>query len=253
MQVSYADWMARGCRGRSTARRSGILRRCARSRAGTSPRPTSAKSPASPGDIAGSSSTSAPATAGRSWRRLPPTPRHSCSASTPMPGHRPRRPDASPVAHDPRTIGAPGSWLPASRPCQPDWPAWPISSRFASRGARCFVACSVSTVGVAASVARLVAPGGRLEITLSLVARDRRDTAGDAFGAADIERMTATFATLGLTRTGRPPAIGRGGRGDPVDLGAPAASRRRPRGAARLAGDLRGRPARTDVRPDALR
>jgi 16S rRNA (adenine(1408)-N(1))-methyltransferase len=55
--------------------------------------------------------------------------------------------------------------------------------------------------GVAASVARLVAPGGRLEITLSLVARDRHDTAGDAFGAADIERMTATFATLGLTRT----------------------------------------------------
>ena len=57
-------------------------------------------------------------------------------------------------------------------------------------------------VGVAASVARLVAPGGRLEITLSLVARDRRETAGHAFGAADIERMTATFATLGLTRTG---------------------------------------------------
>jgi hypothetical protein len=56
-------------------------------------------------------------------------------------------------------------------------------------------------VGVAASVARLVAPGGRLEITLSLVARDRHDTAGDAFGAADIERMTATFAALGLTGT----------------------------------------------------
>ena len=55
--------------------------------------------------------------------------------------------------------------------------------------------------GVAASIARLVAPGGRLEITLSLVARDRHDIAGDAFGAADIERMTTTFATLGLTRT----------------------------------------------------
>jgi hypothetical protein len=56
-------------------------------------------------------------------------------------------------------------------------------------------------MGVAASVGRLVAPGGRLEITLSLVGRDRNDTAGDAFGAADIERMTATFASLGLTRT----------------------------------------------------
>ena len=54
---------------------------------------------------------------------------------------------------------------------------------------------------VAASIARLVAPGGRLEITLSLVARDRHDTAGEAFGAADLERMTATYATLGLTRT----------------------------------------------------
>jgi 16S rRNA (adenine(1408)-N(1))-methyltransferase len=55
--------------------------------------------------------------------------------------------------------------------------------------------------GVAASIARLVAPGGRLEITLSLVARDRRDAAGDAFGSADIERMTTTFATFGLTKS----------------------------------------------------
>ncbi len=55
--------------------------------------------------------------------------------------------------------------------------------------------------GVAASIARLVAPGGRLEITLSLVERDRHDTAGDAFGAADIERMTASFGALGLVLT----------------------------------------------------
>jgi 16S rRNA (adenine(1408)-N(1))-methyltransferase len=55
--------------------------------------------------------------------------------------------------------------------------------------------------GVAASIARLVAPGGRLEITLSLVARDRHDTAADAFGATDVERMTTTFAWLGLIRT----------------------------------------------------
>ena len=54
---------------------------------------------------------------------------------------------------------------------------------------------------VAASIARLVAPRGHLEIALSLVARDRRDTMGDAFGAADLERMTATFAALGLMRT----------------------------------------------------
>ena len=47
--------------------------------------------------------------------------------------------------------------------------------------------------GVAASIARLVAPGGHLEITLSLVARDRQDTAGEVFGAADLERMTATL------------------------------------------------------------
>ena len=101
--------------------------------------------------------------------------------------------------------------------------------------------------GVAASIARLVAPGGRLEITLSLVARDRHDIAGDAFGAADIERMTATLRDARADPDRGPPAIGRRGRGDPVDLGAPAASRRRPRGATRLAGDLRGRPIRTDV------
>ena len=68
--------------------------------------------------------------------------------------------------------------------------------------------------GVAASIARLVAPGGHLELTLSLVARDRHDTAGEAFGAADIERMTASFATLGLILTERTPAIGRRSRGD---------------------------------------
>jgi 16S rRNA (adenine(1408)-N(1))-methyltransferase len=53
---------------------------------------------------------------------------------------------------------------------------------------------------VAASIARLVAPGGHLEIVLSLVARDRHD-AGDSFGAADLERMTATFGALGLAPT----------------------------------------------------
>jgi 16S rRNA (adenine(1408)-N(1))-methyltransferase len=59
--------------------------------------------------------------------------------------------------------------------------------------------------GVATSIARLLAPGGHLEITLSLVAGDRHDTAGVGFGAADIERMAATFATLGLTRTAARP------------------------------------------------
>jgi 16S rRNA (adenine(1408)-N(1))-methyltransferase len=55
--------------------------------------------------------------------------------------------------------------------------------------------------GVAASIARLVAPGGHLELTLSLVERDRQDTAGEVFGAADIERMTASFGALGLILT----------------------------------------------------
>ena len=68
--------------------------------------------------------------------------------------------------------------------------------------------------GVAASIARLVAPGGHLELTLSLVERDRHDTAGKAFGAADIERMTASFGTLGLDPDRGRPAIGRRSRGD---------------------------------------
>ena len=54
---------------------------------------------------------------------------------------------------------------------------------------------------VATSIARLVAPRGHLEMTLSLVARDRRDAMGDAFGAADLERVAATYAVLGLVRT----------------------------------------------------
>lgn len=53
---------------------------------------------------------------------------------------------------------------------------------------------------VAGSIARLVSPGGRLDITLSLVGRDRGDPAGDAFGAADLACMTETFGVLGLER-----------------------------------------------------
>ncbi len=51
---------------------------------------------------------------------------------------------------------------------------------------------------VAGTIARLVARGGRLEITLSLVGRDRGDPHGDAFGAADLARMTAAFGALGM-------------------------------------------------------
>ena len=79
--------------------------------------------------------------------------------------------------------------------------------------------------GVAASIARLVAPGGHLEITLSLVERDRHDTAGDAFGAADIERMTASFGALGLILTEARRLSAAEVAATPVDLGAPAASR----------------------------
>jgi 16S rRNA (adenine(1408)-N(1))-methyltransferase len=52
----------------------------------------------------------------------------------------------------------------------------------------------------AASIARLVAPDGRLELTLSVTARDR--AAGDArgdFGPADVECIATTFGSLGLT------------------------------------------------------
>jgi hypothetical protein len=51
----------------------------------------------------------------------------------------------------------------------------------------------------AASIARLVAVGGRLELTLSLVERDR--PAGidrPPFGDADLDRMRTAFSALGL-------------------------------------------------------
>ena len=51
---------------------------------------------------------------------------------------------------------------------------------------------------VAASIARLVAPGGRLDTTLSIVERDRPAGDGGALGPADLERMTTSFAALGL-------------------------------------------------------
>ncbi len=56
---------------------------------------------------------------------------------------------------------------------------------------------------VAASVARLVKVGGELELTLSLVGRDR-GTRGDgsAFGAAHIDRIRSAFGSLGLDLAG---------------------------------------------------
>ncbi|MFL5669228.1 MAG: hypothetical protein ACJ77U_07560 [Chloroflexota bacterium] len=52
---------------------------------------------------------------------------------------------------------------------------------------------------VSASIARLVAPGGRLEIVLSIVERDRAAIGGAGpFGATDLDRMIRTFGDLGL-------------------------------------------------------
>ncbi len=52
----------------------------------------------------------------------------------------------------------------------------------------------------ARSIARLLAPGGRLELTLSVTARDRvTGDARDDFGPTDVERIVTTFGLLGLT------------------------------------------------------
>jgi 16S rRNA (adenine(1408)-N(1))-methyltransferase len=58
---------------------------------------------------------------------------------------------------------------------------------------------------VSASIARLVAPGGRLEIAFSIVERDRATVGGRGpFGPADLDAMTHSFAGLGLvTRDAR--------------------------------------------------
>jgi hypothetical protein len=48
---------------------------------------------------------------------------------------------------------------------------------------------------VTGAIARLVAPGGRLEIVVSLVERDRSAVGGTGpFGGHDLERMTSAFA-----------------------------------------------------------
>jgi 16S rRNA (adenine(1408)-N(1))-methyltransferase len=52
---------------------------------------------------------------------------------------------------------------------------------------------------VSARIARLLAPGGRLEIVLSIVERDRAAIGGAGpFGATDLAHLTRTFASLGL-------------------------------------------------------
>jgi hypothetical protein len=56
---------------------------------------------------------------------------------------------------------------------------------------------------VTTSIARLVAPDGRLEIVLSIVDRDRAAISGGGdFGPADIEHMATAFGALGLELTG---------------------------------------------------
>ena len=52
---------------------------------------------------------------------------------------------------------------------------------------------------MAASVARLVRVGGELELTLSVVGRDRGARGdGSVFGAAHIDRIRSVFGSLGL-------------------------------------------------------
>ncbi|MFL5675271.1 MAG: hypothetical protein ACJ779_09710 [Chloroflexota bacterium] len=52
---------------------------------------------------------------------------------------------------------------------------------------------------VSASIARLVAPGGTLELVVSVVERDRSAIGGaGAFGADDLEVTSRTFMTVGL-------------------------------------------------------
>lgn len=54
---------------------------------------------------------------------------------------------------------------------------------------------------VAATIARLVAPDGRLEIVLSIVERDGAAVGRGAFGPPDVERMAAVYGDLGLDLT----------------------------------------------------
>ena len=55
---------------------------------------------------------------------------------------------------------------------------------------------------IAASIARLVAPGGRLDLVVSLVERDRAAIGGEGpLGDTDIAEMTRTYAALDLVIT----------------------------------------------------
>jgi hypothetical protein len=53
---------------------------------------------------------------------------------------------------------------------------------------------------ISASIARLVAPGGRLEMIVSVVERDRAAIGGGEgpFGAPDVGMLTRTFADFGF-------------------------------------------------------
>lgn len=56
---------------------------------------------------------------------------------------------------------------------------------------------------VAASIARLVAPDGALDLVLSIVERDRAAIGGEGdFGEADVARMAGVFGAAGLDLTG---------------------------------------------------
>ena len=50
----------------------------------------------------------------------------------------------------------------------------------------------------ACAIARLVAPGGRLELTVSVTDRDRVVARDGEFGVADVARIAAAFGSFGL-------------------------------------------------------
>jgi 16S rRNA (adenine(1408)-N(1))-methyltransferase len=52
--------------------------------------------------------------------------------------------------------------------------------------------------GMTAAIARLLTPGGSLEITLSITTRDASSGAGESFGATDMDRTRAAFDGVGL-------------------------------------------------------
>ncbi len=158
--------------------------------------------------------------------RRPPSPGHWSSVSTHL-GHRwARRLVGRPLPGGGAASRTRFSSSRRPRPSSPSLTASPTRCQFYSRGGRCCVACSVSTRVVAERVARLLQPGGRLAIVLSVSERDRVDGM-PCFGAAEVAGVAARWSCHGLSVAKRPSAARRGDHGAAIDVGAPPA--RRPR------------------------